>query len=62
MKDRAYPLNLKCSTVGFLIHEDPTSVRVSSSVAFDTEEAASEFNAAITIPRVAIKRIRKVKL
>lgn len=61
MKDRAYPLNLKCSTIGYLIHEDRESVRVSSSIAFDNDEAADSFNAAITIPRVAITRIRRLK-
>lgn len=62
MPNRDFRLNLKCSSVGYLVHEEKDRVRVSASIAFDNNGNADQFNNTITIPRVAIQRIRKVKL
>lgn len=52
----------ECRTVGFLLHENKDSITVSSSLSFGTDGKPNQAADPITIPKVAVKSRRFVKV
>jgi len=51
---------LFCRTVGYLVSKNANSVRIAASIALNDESKADSHCCAITIPRFAIRRMKRL--